>query len=140
MLVSSECRDRMNVQCRQRMEWFAHPRFRWAQLFRRRRGAAVCGATLLLLWTLIHLLAAVPQLHHAFHTDAGSAGHECLLTEMASGGFDPAGHQACSPAPAPVPLQPSALQSAVSPRRVLHEPYSPRPPPTVIQSLPQAGS
>jgi hypothetical protein len=50
-----------------------------------RHFRAFIASTLLCAFLLALVLAAAPQIHERFHADAGSPGHECAVTLIATG-------------------------------------------------------
>ena len=52
---------------------------------RKTRGKRSLAGMLLGLWVFVVLLAAVPALHHVFHSDADSPTHKCVVEQLGSG-------------------------------------------------------
>jgi hypothetical protein len=98
------------------------------------------AAGMLLLWMVVHLLAAAPQLHHEVHADAASKGHHCLWTELASGAIEPAvvpvsmaGAERPTAFTLPAASNPAGAQECFPP-------HAARPPPTIASPYFEAGS
>lgn len=52
---------------------------------RKTHGKRSVAGLLLGLWVFVALLAAVPALHHVFHTEADSPTHHCVVEQLGSG-------------------------------------------------------
>ncbi len=51
-------------------------------MHRRRGGMSVVVGLMLLLWLGVFASAASPELHELLHSDAQSAAHHCLITQL----------------------------------------------------------
>ena len=58
---------------------------RIGSLARKTHGKRCVAAMLLGLWVFVALLAAVPALHHIFHSEAESTTHHCVVEQLGSG-------------------------------------------------------
>jgi hypothetical protein len=67
----------------------------------REKFRAVVASSLLSAFLLALGLAASPQLHARFHSDAGSPNHECAVTLIASGKYEQADAPPVFAAPQP---------------------------------------
>ena len=60
----------------------------------RRRPFRAIGVVLLLLFLVLVVFAASPELHQTIHSDANTAGHHCAISALSQGHFEP---PACNP-------------------------------------------
>jgi len=108
--------------------------------FRRQTRTSVLAAMLLTLWSVVHILAAAPLLHHELHPEASSPHHRCLITEFSGGSFESAPDQP-DLAIHSTPVMAQAQIVSEAPRSsFFFQPHAARPPPAVLQSFSQAGS